>query len=271
MVSAGQRRGSRRPWPRRAASVSAAVASANVDGAGACRRAGHRRSSCRRAAGWRSDSRNRPGSETATPSMPRITSPAVDARLGGRADYRHLRRRGRPIGRSRPSDSAMSAVTFCRLAPSHGRSTRAEPALAESTTTRTMADGNGEADADAAARTREDRRVDADEPAVHVDQRAARIAGVDGRIGLDEGLESVTPTWVRASAETMPDVTVWPTPKGLPMARTRSPTARRLGIGERQRRERLLDALELQDREIGALVAQHDVGREFALVGPARP
>src|SRR5690606_2183101 len=33
------------------------------------------------------------------------------------------------------------------------------------------------------------------------------------------------PTWVRATAETMPMVTVWPTPNGLPMASTRSPTS----------------------------------------------
>jgi hypothetical protein len=33
------------------------------------------------------------------------------------------------------------------------------------------------------------------------------------------------PSWLRPSALTMPLVTVWPTPKGLPMASTRSPTA----------------------------------------------
>src|SRR5207253_4548379 len=32
------------------------------------------------------------------------------------------------------------------------------------------------------------------------------------------------PTWVRASAEMMPCVTVWPTPNGLPIASTTSPT-----------------------------------------------
>src|SRR5882672_9205179 len=32
------------------------------------------------------------------------------------------------------------------------------------------------------------------------------------------------PTWVRATAETMPWVTVWPTANGLPMASTMSPT-----------------------------------------------
>ncbi|MNT39669.1 hypothetical protein D3C72_1759370 [compost metagenome] len=33
------------------------------------------------------------------------------------------------------------------------------------------------------------------------------------------------PSWLRPSAETMPLVTVWPTPKGLPMASTWSPTS----------------------------------------------
>ena len=38
-------------------------------------------------------------------------------------------------------------------------------------------------------------------------------------------LKSLMPAWVRAKAEMMPLVTVWPTPKGLPMASTRSPTS----------------------------------------------
>ena len=48
--------------------------------------------------------------------------------------------------------------------------------------------GDGEADALVAAGAREDRGVDADQLAVHVDQRAARVAGVDRRVGLDEVL-----------------------------------------------------------------------------------
>jgi sec-independent protein translocase protein TatC len=50
-------------------------------------------------------------------------------------------------------------------------------------------DGNGEADAHAAAGAGVDGGVDADEVAVHVDQRAAGVAGVDRRVGLDEVLE----------------------------------------------------------------------------------
>ncbi len=50
-------------------------------------------------------------------------------------------------------------------------------------------DGHGEADPDvAAAPRRDDRGVDADELAVERDQRAARIAGVDRGVGLDEVL-----------------------------------------------------------------------------------
>src|ERR1035441_7402888 len=46
-----------------------------------------------------------------------------------------------------------------------------------------------ESDALVAAGTRCDGRVDADHFAAHVEQRAARIARVDGRIGLQKMLE----------------------------------------------------------------------------------
>src|SRR5262249_44684539 len=46
--------------------------------------------------------------------------------------------------------------------------------------------GDGEADADRAAAGREDRRVDADYLAREIEQRAARVAAVDGGVGLQE-------------------------------------------------------------------------------------
>ena len=49
--------------------------------------------------------------------------------------------------------------------------------------------GHGEADALVAAATGVDGGVDADDLAIHVDQRTAGVAGVDGRIGLNERLE----------------------------------------------------------------------------------
>src|SRR3546814_20233312 len=49
-------------------------------------------------------------------------------------------------------------------------------------------DRDGEADADIAAAAAQDRRIDADQLALRVDQGAAGIAGIDGGVGLDEVL-----------------------------------------------------------------------------------
>ena len=59
-----------------------------------------------------------------------------------------------------------------------------------------------------------------------VDQRAAGVALVDRRVGLDEVLEAAVAgaAVARPLALTMPIVTVWPTPSGLPTASTTSPT-----------------------------------------------
>ena len=51
-----------------------------------------------------------------------------------------------------------------------------------------------EADALVAAGAREDQRVDADQVAAGVDQRAARVAGIDRGVGLDEVAERVAPS-----------------------------------------------------------------------------
>ena len=58
------------------------------------------------------------------------------------------------------------------------------------------------------------------------DQRAAGVALVDRRIRLDEVLEGGVAAGgvARPLALTMPIVTVWPTPSGLPTASTTSPT-----------------------------------------------
>src|SRR6202030_1920728 len=44
---------------------------------------------------------------------------------------------------------------------------------------------HGEADADRAAGRRDDRRIDADHFTFEVEQRSARIAAIDGGVGLD--------------------------------------------------------------------------------------
>src|SRR5262249_30730736 len=80
-----------------------------------------------------------------------------------------------------------------------------------------------EGDADRAAGWREDHHIDADHLAVEVECRAAGIAFVDGRIDLQKAVGCVTAPMLRSRAETMPAVTVPPSPNGLPMASTQSP------------------------------------------------
>ncbi len=86
-------------------------------------------------------------------------------------------------------------------------------------------DRNCEADAlVAAALARENRRVDADQAAVKVDQRAAGIAGIDRGVGLNEILVVLDAEAAAPVALTIPMVAVLPMPNGSPMARTMSPT-----------------------------------------------
>ncbi len=75
------------------------------------------------------------------------------------------------------------------------------------------------------------------------------------------------PTCVRASAETMPLVTVWPTPNGSPMASTRSPTSRLSESLNSIEVNLTPPGIEPQHREIGLLVLENDLGRELAPVG----
>ena len=85
------------------------------------------------------------------------------------------------------------------------------------------------------------RRVDADHPRAAVGEGAARVAGVEGGVGLDDVLHD--PPGPRAahrqgppSAETTPAVTDPANPSGLPIATTSWPTSRRVGVAERRRR-----------------------------------
>ena len=108
-------------------------------------------------------------------------------------------------------------------------------------------DRNREAVAGVVARPAGDRAVDADDFAADVDQRAARVARVDRRVGLDEvgdrvvgccgrrGLSSAD--LIAALALTMPAVTVKSRPSGLPIASTHSPTRAFGVIAERERRQ----------------------------------
>ena len=127
--------------------------------------------------------------------------------------------------------------------------------------------GDRKADALRAAGAREDRGVDADELAGHVDQRAAGIAGVDRGIGLDEELV-VGDADLRARqrrddavGDGLPDA------EGIADRQHDVADQQLVRIGKIQRREFFLAILDPQHREIGAAVLEHDLGLEFALVG----
>ena len=86
-----------------------------------------------------------------------------------------------------PRLSAMSGVTACTVTPSCARVTL--PLVRScSMTFFAMFDRNREADADVAVVARQNLRVDADQLAFGVDERAAGVAVVDRRVGLQEVL-----------------------------------------------------------------------------------
>ena len=127
--------------------------------------------------------------------------------------------------------------------------------------------GNGEADALRAARAREDGGVDADQPAGEVDQRAAGIARIDGGVGLDEELV-VGDADLRARQRRDDAVRHGlPDAEGIADGEHHVADFERVGIGEFQHRKALMRILDAQHGEIAALVLEHDLGLELALVG----
>ena len=84
---------------------------------------------------------------------------------------------------------------------------------------------NREPDTDVATRWRQDLRVDPDQFAARVDERAARVPRLMAASVCRKSskLPSLNPVR-RPLALMMPEVTVWPTPSGLPTASTTSPT-----------------------------------------------
>ena len=130
-------------------------------------------------------------------------------------------------------------------------------------TTRT---GGGNGEASSAGRRRS--CVHADEATLHVDQRAARVAGIDRRIRLDEELVVVRPARHArqrrddAAGDCLADA------EGIADGKHEIAHLHRIGIGELDGRQVAPDvADDAQDREIGALVLQHDLGIELAAIG----
>ena len=72
------------------------------------------------------------------------------------------------------------------------------------------------------------------------------------------------PSWLRPSALTMPEVTVWPTSNGLPMASTTSPTWMLVGVAEGDHRQPV--EVDLQHRDVGLGVGADQPGLGLAAV-----
>ena len=115
-------------------------------------------------------------------------------------------------------------------------------------------DRDGEADADVAAGAAEDRGVDADDLAAQVQQRATRVARIDGGVGLNEVVVGAG-LMKRPSRSRCPTVTVCSRPNGLPIAMTHSPT-RSVSESPSGSAGSPCRAFDLDEREVGLRVAR---------------
>ena len=167
-----------------------------------------------------------------------------------------------PVGRSRPSDSAMSLDDILQVRAEPRPFDRRAAAPRRDDDALDHVDGNREADPHAAARARIDRRIDPDEAPGKIDQRAARIAGIDRGVGLDE--ETVVVDADLRARERRDDPLRHRLADAERIADREDEIADldRVGIAELEHRE-LLVALDLEHRQIRAGIAQHDLGFEF--------
>ena len=104
-------------------------------------------------------------------------------------------------------------------------------------------DGNRKTDALVTTGVAGNRGVQSNHFATHVDQRSAAVAGIDGSVGLQKILDATSsiPN-VRSRlplALMMPCVTEWLRPKGLPMAKTRSPISTLIAVAKPRWQARL--------------------------------
>src|SRR5262249_23994308 len=127
-------------------------------------------------------------------------------------------------------------------------------------------DGDGESDADVAAATAEDRRVDADDLALGVEQGTAGVAGIDGRVGLDE---VVVGPLVDVPADGADDADGDRVLEAERVADGDDPLADTEGVRITQlhRGQVFGIALDLDQRDVGLRVASRDLRLELLPVG----
>ena len=118
----------------------------------------------------------------------------------------------------------MSPVTVSPFTPSQGRTTCLAPPRALSTTRLTMAAGTANpTPAEEPEREKIAVLMPIRSPSMSTSAPPELPGLMAASVWMKEPLSEM-PVSVRFRAEMMPLVTVWPTPNGLPMARTRSPT-----------------------------------------------
>ena len=127
-----------------------------------------------------------------------------------------------------------------------------------------MSIGIANESAHVAAGARKDQRVDADDFALDVEQRAARIAGVDRGVGLDVRDEVFLRQIAALRADDAGGHRVLEAER---LADRDHPFAdlQLVGVADRDLRQVL--RLDLEQRHVGALVGADDLGLELALVG----
>ena len=131
-----------------------------------------------------------------------------------------------PSGRTMPSAEATSADTVSPVAPNHGLTSRA-PEPTPAMTVRTMFDGTAKPMPIDPPPSRE--KIAVLMPTRRPSMPTSAPPELPGLMAASVWMKkrkSAMPTVVRATAETIPLVTVCPTPNGLPIASTRSPTSR---------------------------------------------
>ena len=171
-----------------------------------------------------------------------------------------------PRGRSRPKASANCAFTSWICTPMRPRVTL--PVLTSCCAHVVgHVDRDGERDAHVAAAAAVDLRVDADDFAVEIEQRAAGVAGIHRDVGLDERHEAVFARHGAAGGadDARGDAVLERERRAdgeHPLTRTQ---LRR--IADAHHRQVL--AFDLDDRDVGAAIEADDLGGVFAPVGHA--
>ncbi len=120
-------------------------------------------------------------------------------------------------------------------------------------------------DAERPARSRVDRGIDADQIARGVDERPARIAGIDRRVGLDEVLERIDAELAAPECGYDSHGHGLADTEGVADREHHVSHAQRIGVAEHDRRER--NALDLEHRDVGVRVGTDCLRLEFLAVG----